>query len=144
MTRGGHQIIQHRLQRVRFSSRRIRYSPNGILTYNPSVYKLLLSGDLKPIQDMSPLRTRHFQARHKAWLESINTHTNSCSKSVRCNQKGILCDSCESWFHCRCFGLKNDIYQALKWLLAMNNGYAMTVLYPHSLTHFLIHHWKQV
>ena len=25
-----------------------------------------------------------------------------CTKSVRCNQRGILCDSCDKWFHASC------------------------------------------
>ena len=36
-----------------------------------------------------------------------------CNKPVRCNQKGLRCDNCESWLHCRCIGIKSEIYQAL-------------------------------
>ena len=34
-----------------------------------------------------------------------------CSKCVRKNQRGIACDSCDSWFHTKCIGMDMATYQ---------------------------------
>ena len=41
----------------------------------------------------------------------------TCFKPVKCNQKGILCDSCDSWFHIKCLpetiALSNHEYELI-------------------------------
>ena len=34
-----------------------------------------------------------------------------CSKPVKSNRKGIFCDVCELWLHCRCIGMTVSEYQ---------------------------------
>ena len=36
-----------------------------------------------------------------------------CTKAVRWNDKGVACDSCNSWFHTKCIGMCDEIYHAL-------------------------------
>ena len=36
-----------------------------------------------------------------------------CGKPVRCNQKGIECEKCELWYHTRCIGMSDLVYQYL-------------------------------
>lgn len=36
-----------------------------------------------------------------------------CLKPVKINQKGLLCDSCESWYHARCCSISDDLYNDL-------------------------------
>ena len=36
-----------------------------------------------------------------------------CKKPVKSNQRGIQCDSCDTWIHTRCLGMNNDEYQLL-------------------------------
>ena len=36
-----------------------------------------------------------------------------CLKPVKINQKGLLCDSCESWYHARCCSINDDLYNDL-------------------------------
>ncbi len=36
-----------------------------------------------------------------------------CSRSVRSNQQGILCEVCYKWFHTRCLAMPCDAYQSL-------------------------------
>ena len=72
--RGGHFEIRCRLQRVRYLPRRVRYSSNGLSTYNPSVYEFFIVETLKLIQGTSLLRIHHFQTRHRVKLRSTNIH----------------------------------------------------------------------
>ena len=37
-----------------------------------------------------------------------------CSKSVRANQQGVSCDSCEMWTHVNCCGINKEEYQRLQ------------------------------
>ena len=36
-----------------------------------------------------------------------------CEKPVKINQKGICCDSCDRWFHTRCCGVGDHMYNIL-------------------------------
>ena len=36
-----------------------------------------------------------------------------CSKSVRSNQKAILCDKCNNWFHAKCMDINTAQYNKL-------------------------------
>ena len=36
-----------------------------------------------------------------------------CQKPVRSNQKGVYCDACCLWVHCKCIGMKSTTYQTL-------------------------------
>ena len=36
-----------------------------------------------------------------------------CERPVRSNQKGILCDKCELWYHAKCMGISNGSYNLL-------------------------------
>lgn len=36
-----------------------------------------------------------------------------CKKPVKCNQRGIQCDSCDSWLHVRCLEMNIDEYEIL-------------------------------
>ena len=37
-----------------------------------------------------------------------------CSAPVKCNQRGVQCDTCASWLHARCIGLSNEEYLNLQ------------------------------
>ena len=39
---------------------------------------------------------------------------NICNKTVKNKQKGILCDTCDRWFHIGCNGTSEDEYEILK------------------------------
>ncbi len=36
-----------------------------------------------------------------------------CSKAVKWTQKGVACDSCDSWYHSSCVGLSETVYNSL-------------------------------
>ena len=111
--RGGHFEIRCRLQRVRYLPRRVRYSSNGLSTYHPSVYRILCSGDVEINPGYKSAENSPLSNSTQGQVKKYKHPCKICCKSVRCNQKGILCDSCDLWFHCRCIGMKNEIYQAL-------------------------------
>ena len=103
--RGGHVVTQRRLQRVRLFSRRIRYLSNVTSTFNPSVYKLLLSGDIENNPGYESAENSSHSSSTQGLTRNYKYPCKLCGKPVRCNQKGILCDSCESLFQCRCIGM---------------------------------------
>ena len=36
-----------------------------------------------------------------------------CSKPVKCNQKGISCETCDTWYHAKCSNIPDTEYLAL-------------------------------
>ena len=101
-----------------YGSRITRY-PNSVATFN--LFRLITSGDisLNPGLDC----TASCNGRKKpAWKFPCVV----CEKPVRCNQKGILCDRCDKWFHIKCIDMDLVTYVALsssqgQWFCGGNN-----------------------
>ena len=66
------------------------------------MYKLLCSGDVETNPGYESSENSSLPSSTQGQTRKCKHPCKMCSKPVRCNQKGILCDSCESWFHCRC------------------------------------------
>lgn len=47
-------------------------------------------------------------------LDKTDTKCGSCLKTVTDQDDGVLCELCGNWFHCRCQGIAERMYKALK------------------------------
>ena len=102
-----------------FTAGVIRY-PNSISTFNVS--RLVQCGDIEinpgPDQLISTIRKK------PAWKFPCDV----CTKPVRSNQKGILCDNCNKWCHFKCVSMDIKTYIDLgssdeQWLCDKNCGW---------------------
>ena len=98
---------------------RITHYPNSAATFN--LIRLITSGDIS--LNPGPDCTASCNGRNKpAWKFPCVV----CEKPVRCNQKGILCDGCDKWFHIKCIDMDLVTYVALsnsqdQWFCGGNN-----------------------
>lgn len=98
--------------------------PNSVSTFNIS--RLVQCGDIEinpgPGQSLSPgLSTTR---KKPLWKCPCDV----CTKPVRSNQKGILCDGCNKWFHLKCITMDLQAYIDLgssdeQWFCDKNCGW---------------------
>lgn len=85
--------------------------------FNVAEYRILHSGDV----EINPGYENELSDASKQ-PQNLKFPRRVCEKSVRNNQKGILCDNRNMWFHCQCIGINAIEYQALalsddEWIL---------------------------
>lgn len=105
--RGRHQNLG-KFRRLRFLAGRISYYSNATCVFNVAEYRILRSGDV----EINPGYENELSEASKQ-PRNLKFPRRVCEKSVRNNQKGILCDNCNMWFHCQCIGINAMEYQAL-------------------------------
>ena len=93
--------------------------PNSVATFNQD--RLATSGDIS--LNPGPDRIVSDNGKKPAWKFSCAV----CDKPVRRNQKGILCNSCDSWHHIKCIDMDVETYVALsysqdQWFCKANNS----------------------
>ena len=89
---------------------------------------LVESGDVElnsgPCEEQASAESTMISRKTPTWKHPCAL----CSKPVRSNQKGILCDFCDRWHHIKCINM--DLKTYVLWVLQKRNGAAMTVQ-PH-------------
>ena len=93
-----------------FFFRRILYYSNSTALFQ--LHNLALCGDVHPNPGFgnTSVAAEVFSGRKPpTWKHPCAI----CSKPVRSNQKGILCDGCCNWRRTKCIGLNNRTYRKL-------------------------------
>ena len=93
-----------------FFFRRINYYGNSTASFQPD--NLTLCGDVHPnpgFGNTSDTTVVSAGRKPPTWKHPCAI----CSKPVRSNQKGILCDGCCNWHHAKCIGMDNRTYMML-------------------------------
>lgn len=76
-------------------------SPRLRVNVGASLLTLIVSGDIE--LNLGPPKT-------KSEVRDVNYPRQICEQSVKCNQKGVACDSCELWYHTKCMGISDTMY----------------------------------
>ena len=84
------------MQAEGFSATRVCRYPHSLSTFNLS--KLIVCGDIK----LNPGLDNESATCKPAWKFPCDV----CTKTVRSNQKGIVCDGCNKWFHLNCINME--------------------------------------
>ena len=87
----------------------VKYYPGAVASLR--LTRLVLAGDVHP--------NPGYDAKASTTANSNRTRPRyrfpckECDKPVRSDQKGILRDICNFWFHIRCIGMNDNIYYSL-------------------------------
>ena len=85
-----------------YHATRITRYPNSVTTFNQD--RLATSGDIS--LNPGPDRIVSDNGKKPVWKFPCAV----CDKPVRCNQKGILCNGCDSWHHIKCIDMDVETY----------------------------------
>ena len=101
-----------------YHATRITRYPNSVATFNQD--RLATSGDIS--LNPGPDQIVSDNGKKPVWKFPCAV----CDKPVRCNQKGILCNGCDSWHHIKCIDMDVETYVALsysqdQWFCKANN-----------------------
>ena len=90
-----------------YHATRITRYPNSVATFNQD--RLATSGNIS--LNPGPDRIVSDNGKKPVWKFPCAV----CDKPVRCNQKGILCNGCDSWHHIKCIDMDVETYVALSY-----------------------------
>ena len=99
-----------KIKGTRFLRRRFSFTSDSTSTFNPSVLKVSLSGDIHPLP--GPVRQKK-EKRNKHDKRNRSSCT-ECGRTAAKNHHATYCDGCLHWTHIKCEGMKPTEYEKLK------------------------------
>ena len=100
-----------KIKRTRVLRSRLSFTSNSTSTFNPSVLKVSLSGDVHPL----PAPVRQQKEKKNKHDKRNRSSCTECGRTVAKNHRTTYCDGCLHWNHIqKCEGMKPTEYEKLK------------------------------